>query len=288
MQSVDKDHLWPLTGRQWAMLALGLLSLWVWRESQAAGCVSLLIGLAMVWVITGYGREYAICYRRCLVSCHLQQQSLVARWLTRRWWINLRALSVALVAVPPLLLVLLTWPDTLLLVLLVDIPLLLLIIWMMAKWVPKWAAADMVLVLGKRWIVLLNAGVLLAALTLIQFYLPSPEPISMNLADALDDSRSRLEWAQVSCPVTMAALQLAQQLDALNWWLVTMASKQTDSVSLRLLVWGGFLLMQSLVAWSFSRFLVQLLYLPVKAQAGHQSDHQSGHQSGHQPGHENG
>lgn len=274
MPPIDTNYrssFWPLNARQWATLLLGVFSLWVWREAQSAGCVTLLIALVAVALITLYGREYAIRYRHCLVSCHLRADSRPAQWLTRKGWITLRALILSLVSVPPVLLSLLIWPDALINVLILDMPLLLLILWRMSRWAPRWSAPEMLQILGKRWAVLMNSLLLLIALAITQLYLPLPDQIGLDLGDALRQSFSHLGSVHVACPLTLVALQVAGQFDTLTWWLMERGSAHLDSPGLRLLAWSGFLLMNSLVAWGYSRFLVQLIYLfpdespPVRA-----------------------
>ncbi len=253
--------------RKPSAVLIGLLALWVWRETYALSCISLLIPLGIVGLITFYARDLAMQRRLCWVRCFVDHNHGLSAWLKRTHLSTAVAIFSAFIATVALVSSMTFWPPRLLWVLLADALLLTLIFIGLQRWTKNLLQHGTHAVIIKHWSVTINTLVLLTGLVLAQLYSPIPQYLQAGLLSSLQAANSEIISP---CSLIENWIRLAHEVDALSWWLMERGNQHLQAGWPRGLAWSLFLLSNSLSAWAFSRLLAQLLHLASADEPPHE------------------
>ena len=240
-----------------ALLAIAMLV--VWKESYDSFCPSLLIPIVITVILTLSLREFGHLQRVCRANCFFQPGSFFHRWLHGQIFITVYSLFIAIILAASLSLSVLTWSNEVLLLLAIDGLLICLTYPLILRYgVSKFGIKPgMDRVIGKRWLVMLHAPLLILAMVKVQLYAPPPAyldttSLAVTVSKASADKMS-------SCAIIDVPARLQAEKEAVLWWMMVRGSKYLGPGStLSWVAWLGFLLNGALGAWAYARLCAQL------------------------------
>lgn len=237
-----------------AVLAV-FAALGVWRATWESQCLSTAIPALLILVIALQTAEYSIVRRRCFADCMFNDGTFFHRMFYRRYFAIGIAFFVSIVAGLSLLLNLITWQEPILALLIVDGVLLALLTPAVTALGRHHLNPGVARIATKNLLIVINAGLLLAALLAIQFY--SPFPAFVDPASLTNTITQAFQAYGSQCLATdfMAKLQVAKE--GFSWWLMLKANVQLADPTFRAAAWIIFLVSGSLSVWAYSKLIVQ-------------------------------
>lgn len=240
-----------------ALLAIALLV--VWRESFDSFCPSLLIPIFIAVILTISLREFGHRQRVCRAKCFFQPGSFFFRWLHGQFYVTIHAAFVAIILATSLSLNVLTWSNEVIWLLAIDGLLICLSYPLLLRYgVSKFGIKPgMDSVIGKRWLVMFHAPLLILAMVYLQLNTPPPDFLDTGSL-AVTVSKASAEKMS-SCQIIDVPARLQAEKEAVLWWMMVRGGKYLGPGStLAWVAWLGFLLNGALGAWAFARLCAQL------------------------------
>jgi hypothetical protein len=237
-----------------AVLAV-FAALGVWRATYDSQCLSTAIPALLILLIAFQTAEYSIVRRRCFADCMFNDGTVLHRMFYRRYFAIGIAFFVSIVAGFSLLLNLLTWSDPILALLIVDGIVLAFLTPVVTSLGRQHLNPGIARIATKNVLIVINAGLLLAALLAIQYY--SPFPRFVDPASLTNTVTQAFAAYGSQCLVTdfLAKLQVAKE--GFSWWLMLKANVQLSDPTFRAAAWIIFLVSGSLSVWAYSKLIVQ-------------------------------
>ena len=194
--------------------------------------------------------------RDCLVRSYFFEDSFAFQFFSSKNIAFVKLLLIAIFLGSSLVISIISWGFSIMVVLFIDIFILYWLYFGLLKLLSTSVKEPVKYVITKDLSVFINTFILVIAILIIEYYSPIPTYLSDSLKSTLDlayDSYTS------ECKLTHFLLKLNIEKEAASWWTMLYANQQIENQNLKLLAWVVFLLSHGLVAYAYSRYIIQLI-----------------------------
>lgn len=242
-----------------AATAIGPLIMVAWSAIYPISCVSMILPVAVIAILTLRIREKAVKRRACLAHCYFREGSFIYRMIRSGILITLYAIVVSTVLTTALMVSLIAWTDAMIALMVADALVIAFLYLAFTRLSEKTfrVREAFASVFAKDWTVGIGAPLLLGGLVIIQYHSPIPAYIQP------DDLRTTVQAAsssvQSQCPIVNTLAKLNLEKEGFSWWLMIKGARSIEDVSLEWTAWFLFLISGGLSVWAYSYFCVQVI-----------------------------
>ncbi|WP_148154651.1 hypothetical protein [Sulfurovum sp. NBC37-1] len=231
-----------------------LAALSVWRYANTSCWLFVIVLTIVSFFLTMTFSEGRLLYRKGFADQVFRDSSIFHRWLNKTWFVLISSLFSALIAGIMLLLSILHLNGKVLIVMFLDIGLLLTLYWLFIRYFSKHTYEGITHLVARKTAVIVNIVIMVPVAVAIMLYSMPPEFLHGSLVATIDGAKQSIT------PVSCESLRLLQTYDAVRngfaWWAMFKASSSLGGTVYAILVWLGFLVMQTFYLWIFSRLIL--------------------------------
>jgi len=236
----------------------GFLVILAWKSVHTESCLVLAFPITIIIIISMSVIEFSAKKKECLAQFYFIESSLLYRLYNSKKILFIKSLLLSVLLGTSLMIAVVFWDIKIIQILFFDI---FILYWIYAKTLNILAGSIkkmMKYVIAKDISVSINTFLLIVSILIVEIYSPIPIYVDISLKTTLI---SAYNIFSSECTVINFLLKLNAEKDAFSWWAMLNVDNHINDKNLKILAWTTFLLSNSLAAYAYSRYMIQLIDL---------------------------
>ncbi len=230
-----------------------------WKIGFSNGCYMLLLPIIFLITISYSFIELKMQERICIKQCYFAEQSFIAKMLSSRILVSIFYLIVSIMMSLSIIYGVIDYPLIFWSYLLFHIIFVILIFRYIKHLLRNIIKTKYVKIFAREWTINISSLVLILVSTYFTIYYGYiPDYLSESLLDTISNASSSM---QSNCTITSYVIKAKIEIDSTFWWLLNKGTEQLDDHRVKIAIWIGFILINSLAILGLNRFMVQVIYM---------------------------